>query len=248
MQKKQWQAASAMLIACAGLSFSAPLLAQIKDIVADPKKSATIPYVIDHRGVVARSNFGLCWRTGFWTPQLAAQYPEVGCACDADLLPKEVCAPPAPKTEAPVPAAPPATSAAPAAPPAAAPKAISLSAKSLFEFDKAVLTAEGRQTLDKEILARLAEFGKVNAVIVSGHTDRMGSATYNQLLSERRAEAVKAYLVGKGVSAEAIETYGFGKTQPIPEVKCSDNLKRSELIQCLLPNRRVVVEVKGDPK
>jgi OOP family OmpA-OmpF porin len=226
------------------LAAAPTLQAQVKDIVVDPAKASVFPYVVDQRGVVARSATGLCSRTGFWTPQLAAQFPEAGCACDKDALPKEVCEPPAPKAVEAPPLAP-----APAPVPApAAPKVITLSAKSLFEFNKAVLTPAGKEAIDKEVASRLGEFGKINAVIVSGHTDRLGSAQYNQKLSERRAEAVKSHLVGKGVAQDVIETFGYGKTQPVPEVKCDDGLKRAQLIECLAPNRRVVVEVKGDPK
>jgi OOP family OmpA-OmpF porin len=224
------------------LTAAPALQAQVKDIVVDPAKASVFPYVVDQRGVVARSATGLCSRTGFWTPQLAAQFPEAGCACDKDALPKEVCDPPAPKAvEAPQPVPAPVPAPAP-------PKVITLSAKSLFELNNAALKPAGKEAIDKEVVSRLGEFGKINAVIVSGHADRLGSAQYNQKLSERRAEAVKAYLVGKGVARDVIETFGYGKTQPVPEVKCDDQLKRTQLIECLAPNRRVVVEVKGDPK
>jgi OOP family OmpA-OmpF porin len=82
-------------------------------------------------------------------------------------------------------------------------------------------------------------------VLVTGHTDRIGSQAYNQKLSERRADAVRDYLVSKGVPRDKIETLGMGKTQPIPGVVCNQKALR-ELIACLAPNRRVEVEVKGD--
>jgi OOP family OmpA-OmpF porin len=230
----------ALLAAACGSAVS--VQAQVKDIMADTKLA--VPYLIDQRGIVARSGTGLCWRTGYWTPAAAAANKEAGCACDRDLLPKEVCEPPAPKVaQAPAPT-PPETP----PPPPPAPKPITISAKSLFGFNQATLTAEGRTILDTEVVAKLGEFGKISTVIVSGHTDRIGSSDYNQKLSERRADAVKAYLATKGMDGNAIETYGFGKTQPVPEVKCSDGLKRKALIECLAPNRRVVVEIKGDPK
>lgn len=238
MNDKLARYASAAALVCAALSAQAQ--------TADTGQAGVLPYVIDQRGVVARSGTGLCWRTGYWSPQLAAetklpgaQFP-VGCECDKDLMPKEKCEPP-PPAAAPAPPPPP-------APAPAAPKVITLSAKSLFDFNKAVLTPAGKEAVDKEVLSKLGEFKTVNAVIVSGHTDRLGSAAYNQKLSERRAEAVKAYLVSKGVDANKIETFGYGKTQPVPEVKCDDKLKRKQLIECLAPNRRVVVEVKGDAK
>lgn len=211
---------------------------QAKDVVVDGK--GEIPYVIDGRNVVARSGADLCWRTGYWSPGAAAtamagQFP-AGCECDPDVVPKDKCTPPAP-----VAAVTPATAA-----PAPAAKSITLSAKALFDFDKAILKPEGKAAIDREVLARLPEFGPLSMVTVSGHTDRLGSAQYNQALSEKRAEAVKNYLVAKGVRADIIETYGFGKTQPVPGVSCSDSLGRAKLIACLEPHRRVVIDVKGD--
>ena len=76
-------------------------------------------------------------------------------------------------------------------------------------------------------------------ITITGYTDRIGSATYNQKLSQRRANAVKDYLVGKGVVARRLEAVGKGKDNPV--VTCN-NKKRSELIKCLEPNRRVEVE------
>lgn len=196
-------------------------------------------YMIDSRGAVARSGANLCWRTGFWTPAKAIA------ECDPDLVKKPAAAPvpraPAAVRAAPAPAPAPAAKAA-AAP---APKPITIAAKSLFDFNKAILKPGAKETLDKEVIAKLPSLKKITTVIVSGHADRIGSAIYNQKLSERRAEAVKAYLVSKGVDANLIETYGYGKTQAVPGVKCADKLPRKQLIACLEPNRRVVVEVKG---
>jgi OmpA-OmpF porin, OOP family len=86
---------------------------------------------------------------------------------------------------------------------------------------------------------------KLELVLVTGHTDRIGTQAYNQKLSERRADAVRDYLVSKGVPRDKIETLGMGKTQPIPGVVCNQKALR-ELIKCLAPNRRVEVEVKGE--
>ena len=86
---------------------------------------------------------------------------------------------------------------------------------------------------------------KLELVLVTGHTDRIGSQAYNQKLSERRADAVRDYLVSKGVAKDKIETLGMGKTQPVPGVTCSMTAMK-ELIACLAPNRRVEVEVKGE--
>jgi len=215
--------------------------AQTKDVVVDGK--GEIPYVIDGRNVVARSGTGLCWRTGYWSPAAAAaamagQFP-AGCECDGDIVPKDKCT-----VVAAAPAATPAPAPAPA-PAASAPKKITLASKALFGFDKAVLTPQGKAAIDRDVLARLPEVGPVQLVTVSGHTDRLGSQQYNQALSERRAKAVRDYLVQKGVSSDKIDVVGYGKTQPVPGVSCADSLGRKKLIECLEPHRRVEVEIKG---
>ena len=79
-------------------------------------------------------------------------------------------------------------------------------------------------------------------MVVTGHTDRLGSQQYNQKLSEKRADTVATYLKQKGVSAN-METLGFGKTLAVKA--CEDKLPRKQLIECLAPNRRVEIEVKG---
>ena len=192
-------------------------------------------YVIDQRDVVAKSGFGLCWRTGYWTPAAAAA-DKAGCECDKDLLPKEVCEPKA--AVAPAAVAP----AAPAAPKPSAEK-ITVAADALFDFDKAVLRDEGKAKLD-ELVAKAGQI-KLEVILAVGHTDRLGSAAYNQKLSERRANAVKDYLVAKGIEANRIYTEGKGKTQPVTGDTCKGNAKTKALISCLQPDRRVDIEVIG---
>jgi OOP family OmpA-OmpF porin len=159
---------------------------------------------------------------------------------------------PAAKPEAPAPAPAPAPVATPrAAPvtPAPAPKKpaiINLASTELFEFNKATLTADARAKLDAEVIAKLKDLGDIRYVNVNGHADRLGSPQYNQRLSEKRAEAVRAYLVSKGADSGKVEVFGFGKTLPVQS--CPDNSKRAALIECLAPNRRVVVEVQGTPR
>jgi OOP family OmpA-OmpF porin len=122
---------------------------------------------------------------------------------------------------------------------------ITLATKALFDFDKAVLKPEGRAAIDSQIIAKLRDVQKLELVLVTGHTDPIGSQAYNQKLSERRADAVRNYLVSKGVAKDKIETLGMGKTQPVPGVVCKQqNMK--ELIACYAPHRRVEVEVKGE--
>jgi OOP family OmpA-OmpF porin len=116
----------------------------------------------------------------------------------------------------------------------------------LFEFNKATLTADARARLDAEVVAKLKDLGDIRYVNVNGHADRLGSPQYNQRLSEKRAEAVRAYLVSKGADSGKVEVFGFGKTLPVKS--CPDENKRPALIECLGPNRRVVVEVQGTPR
>jgi OOP family OmpA-OmpF porin len=162
-------------------------------------------------------------------------------------------APPPPPKAAPAPAAQPVPAprveAPKAAPKPEAPKKpaiVNLASTELFEFNKAVLTADARKKLDDEVLSKLRDLRDVRYIIVNGHADRLGSAQYNQRLSEKRAEAVRAYLISKGVDASKVETLGFGKTLPVKA--CPDQKDRKGLIECLTPNRRVVVEVQGTPR
>ncbi len=189
-------------------------------------------YVIDQRDVVAKSGFGLCWRTGYWTPAAAAA-DKAGCECDKDLLPKETCEPKA--------------AAKPAAPAAAAPKPtaekVTVAADALFDFNKAVLRPEGKQKLD-ELVAKAGAI-KLEVILAVGHTDRIGSNAYNQKLSEKRAAAVKEYLVAKGIEANRVYTEGKGETQPVTGDKCKGNTKTKALIECLQADRRVDIEVIG---
>ena len=170
-----------------------------------------------------------------------------GCATDE---PKPAAKPAAP-APAPAPAVTPraAEPVKPQAAPTPAPKKpaiINLSSTELFEFNKATLTADARAKLDAEVIAKLKDFGEIRYVNVNGHADRLGTPQYNQRLSEKRADAVRAYLVSKGTDAGKVEVFGFGKTLPVKS--CPDNSKRAALIECLAPNRRVVVEIQGSPR
>jgi len=179
-------------------------------------------------------NDTLCWRTGYWTPAMAIV------ECDPDLVAKPAAPPPPGVAPPPTPAP-----AAPPPPPAAGVQKITLAAKALFDFDKSVLKPEGKAAIDSEVISRLRDVTKLELVLVTGHTDRIGTQAYNQRLSERRANTVRDYLVSRGVARDKIETLGMGKTQPVPGVVCNQKALK-ELIVCLAPNRRVEVEVKGE--
>ena len=115
-----------------------------------------------------------------------------------------------------------------------------------FDYNRAALSPEVRAKIDADVLPKLKDFAEIRYINVNGHSDRLGSPTYNQQLSEKRAEAVRAYLVSQGASADKIEVFGFGKTLPVQS--CPDQKDRKSMIACLAPNRRVVVEVQGTPR
>ena len=187
----------------------------------------TVAYVIDQRGYVAKSGTGLCWRTGYWTPAQAIA------ECDPDLVKKEAPA-----------AAEAAKAAAPGVKPAA--EKITLSADALFDFDKATLRPEGKSKLDE--FADKAKQIKLEVIIAVGHADRFGTDKYNQKLSERRAAAVKDYLVSKGIDANRVYTEGKGKTQPKTKPGDCKGAKSAKVIACLQPDRRVDIELIGTKK
>ena len=204
-------------------------------------------YVQDARGVVVRnSNFGdpkignLCWRTGYWTPALAIA------ECDPDIAPRPAAAPPKPAA-APVAPPRPVTPIAPKPAPAAAPRKCdfveTLAADETFDFNKSALRPSAKARLDA-IVAKSKDCASIKLALVTGHTDRIGSAEYNQRLSELRAAAVAGYLGSKGLGGTQIA--GAGKTLPIKS--CDDKLPRKAQIECLAPNRRVVIDVQGPAK
>jgi OOP family OmpA-OmpF porin len=224
---------------------SLPTLAQSKDIVVDPK--GEVPYAIDQRNVVVKSGSDLCWRTGYWTPGAAGEAKAgevpVACECDKDVVGANKCAPAAAPVAAPAAAAP-VVAAAPA--PKKCDFSMTLHTDHTFAFNKAVLGPIAKKNLDDMISTKLAACAEVKSVIITGHTDRLGSQSYNQKLSEKRAEAVQSYLIAKGIKADLIDTMGAGKTQPVQS--CDDKLGRKKLIECLAPNRRVTLDVKGPAK
>jgi len=182
-------------------------------------------------GVTAKDPFGLCWRTGYWTPAMATE------ECDPELMPKKVA--PAPVHMAP-PAPPEAT------PPAArkpVTESVTLSADTLFDFDKSVVRPEGKAKLDA-LVDQLKDV-EVETFIAVGYTDRIGSKAYNLKLSQRRAAAVKAYLVSKGVPDNRIYTEGKGEQNPVTKPGECKGHKSAQLIKCLQPDRRVEIEVIG---
>jgi OOP family OmpA-OmpF porin len=191
-------------------------------------------YLIDTRGTLVKNNYNQCWRTGYWTPAMAVK------ECDPDLVKKEE-----PKKEEPKAAAPVAPPVAPVAGPEKPAVKVTFKAETLFDFDKAVVRPEGKKELDDKVVASMKAHPEVELLLVTGHTDRIGTTQYNQKLSERRAAAVKAYLVDQGIAADRVKTVGKGESEPNPDAdtktKCR-NMPSKKLIECLQPDRRVTVE------
>ena len=193
-------------------------------VAAMPAAHAQAPapsngYVQSSGGTV-RSGFGLCWRTGYWTPQMVTQ------ECDPDLLPKTTpVAAPAPVAPAVKP---------PPAPPKPVVEKVTLKGDTLFDFDKSVVKPEGKQVLDR--LAEQARDLQLEVIVAVGHADAIGTDAYNQKLSERRAAAVKAYIVSKGIPAARVYTEGKGEKLPIADNKTAEGRSK---------NRRVELEIVG---
>ena len=129
----------------------------------------------------------------------------------------------------------------------AAPKSISVNFETepLFNFDKSEVRADQRAKLD-EFISSLGGT-QYDSIGVVGHTDRIGKDAYNQKLSERRAAAVKAYLVKKGVPSDKIQAEGHGKSEPVSGDACN-KVHGKALISCLQPDRRVEVNVSATKK
>ena len=167
----------------------------------------------------------------------------LGCASSPEPAPAPAPKQSFPVTPPPAPKPAPAPAAAAPAPPKRCDASVTFQKDETFAFDRYVLTPAAMQRLDQDVIGKLATCASVEAVVIEGHADRIGSQQYNQKLSERRADSVKAYLVSKGAERDKIETIGMGKT--VPAKFCPDIKDRKELIACLAPNRRAITSIKG---
>ena len=184
-------------------------------------------------GDVWKSGVGQCWRDATWTPATAAA------GCDGAIVAPAPAPAPAPvAAPAPAPAPAPKAVVAPPPPPAPAPPPaatkVTYAADAFFDFDKAVLKAEGKAKLD-DLVGKVKGIS-LEVIIAVGHTDSVGGDPYNQKLSVKRSEAVKAYLVSKGIEKNRVYTEGKGEKQPVADNKTKEGRAK---------NRRVEIEVVG---
>jgi OOP family OmpA-OmpF porin len=181
-----------------------------------------------------------------------------GCATEPPKPEPKPAPPPAPK-----PAPPPEPKPAPPPPPPAPEKPkpapekpkpvaekVTFAADVLFDFDKAVIKPEGKSKLDD--LSNKVRGINLEVVIAIGHADSIGSDAYNQRLSVRRAESVKAYFVSKGIEPNRVYTEGKGEKQPLTGNRCKkmgqEHRSNKKMVECLQPDRRVEIEVIGTRK
>ncbi len=165
----------------------------------------------------------LCWRDANWTP--ATAFP----GCDGAI------APAVPVAAAPAAVTPPVV--APVAPPPPAPTVatkVTYAADAFFDFNKSVVKPAGKAKLD-DLVGKIKDIN-LEVIIAVGHTDSVGSDAYNQKLSVKRSEAVKAYLVSKGIEKNRVYTEGKGEKQPVADNKTAEGRAK---------NRRVEIEVVG---
>ena len=203
----------------AALFATAALVAPMASTAAG--HAAAAPKAVDNwrgtDGTPWRNGTGqLCWRDAFWTPATAAP------GCDGEVKPAPAPAPaPAAKPPAPAPAAP-------------VSEKVTYASDAFFDFDKAVVKKEAKAKLD-DLVSKTGAIA-LEVIIAVGHTDSVGADAYNQKLSVRRAEAVKAYLTGKGIEANRIYTEGKGEKSPVADNKTREGKAK---------NRRTEIEVVG---
>lgn len=191
-------------------------------------------YVVASDGRPVLNGFGSCLRTGAWSLATAAE------PCD-QIAQVSVPVPVVMYEQKPAPPPPPVAVVQPE-PPRMVIQKLTLSTDVLFEFNKAELKDAGKQKLDE--LADQVKGAKVDEIVVVGHADRIGSESYNEKLSEARAQSVKDYLAERGAQTNVITAQGKGESAPVTGDQCK-KMAGKKLIECLQPDRRVEIEVLG---
>lgn len=134
----------------------------------------------------------------------------------------------------------------PAATPVSSASRATYHAEVLFDFRRARLNEDGRKLLDE--LARKALAAEVEKLTATAHADRIGDAAYNDRLAERRAGAIRDYLVEKGVSRDLLQVDSKGAREPVTKGRCEgmgpENKHNAPLVACLQPDRRAEIEVR----
>lgn len=202
------------------------LITTIVALSAGLVSAQTVDNWVNAAGQPWKNSTGQCWRNAGWTPATAHA------DCDGAIKAQ-------PRVQATLPAAP------VIAPPVAKPEQPkqpvivkqTFQAETLFDFDKSVIKPEGKKVLDG-VVSRLQDFN-LEVIIAVGHTDAIGTDAYNKKLGQRRAEAVKAYLVAKGIEKSRVYTDSKGESQPIATNKTAAGRAQ---------NRRVELEVVGTVK
>ena len=183
-------------------------------VFAAPSTNASDNWVSGHGNVQVKDSSGDCWRNSVWTPATAA----AGCGAVVAQAEEAVVTPDAK--------------------PVVNAQKVTLAADAYFDYDKSVVKAEGKAKLN-DLAAKIGNLN-LETLVATGHTDSRGSDKYNQALSLRRANAVKAYLVSKGIAADRILVEGKGESELAvnPEKTAAD----------YAANRRVIIEVVGTAK
>jgi OOP family OmpA-OmpF porin len=207
------------------LTPSAALICLVPLLYCAPAHAGSPGYLTDSAGNPVRSPFGECWHTRYWQPGSRFADCEPAPVVEA---PTPVVEAPAPKIEAPAPVA--ETPPAPAPVPQNIPFRVSMDA--FFDFGQATLRPEGKAALDE--LARRLAVTQYDKLTIVGHAERIGPAAYNQKLSERRASAMREYLIAQGIDAGKISSSGVGESEPV--ASCP-GLRGKRLIDCLQPDR-----------
>ena len=205
--------------------------------VRDENETALL---LDTRGAPVMNATGLCWHTAYGPPPMWTS----GCHAEGPApVAQDVTAVAQPTaTVALVPKPAPVVAAATAALLPAYEK-VAFEADILFDSNKSALTAAGRTTLD----AFVGELGGLDTqpVRAIGYADRMGSEALNQILSEERVDAVKSYLVKKGVAADRVRTSAWGKARPSTAAGDCKGANNPKNVACMQPDRRVFIEISG---